>query len=77
MFVVFQHATGYRSPHWPPVEGEQRPMLHLDVEVGDLDDAVEEALALGATLAREQPRANVRVRFDPAGHPFCLVRDDG
>ncbi|MCZ2820291.1 VOC family protein [Modestobacter sp. VKM Ac-2977] len=64
-------------PVWPPVAGEQRPMMHLDVQVGDLDDAVAEAVALGATLAQDQPQPDVRVLLDPAGHPFCLVRDDG
>jgi catechol 2,3-dioxygenase-like lactoylglutathione lyase family enzyme len=76
-FVVFQQATGYRAPVWPPVEGEQRPMMHFDFQVGDLDAAVEDALALGASLAEAQPQDDVRVLFDPAGHPFCLVRDDG
>jgi hypothetical protein len=52
-------------------------MMHLDFQVDDLDSAVEDAVALGAALAGEQPQENVRVLFDPAGHPFCLVRDDG
>ena len=43
----------------------------------DLDSAVAEAVALGASVAAEQPQDNVRVLFDPAGHPFCLCRDDG
>ncbi|WP_369138192.1 VOC family protein [Modestobacter versicolor] len=76
-FVVFQQADGHQPPVWPPVAGEQRPMMHLDVQVGDLDDAVAEAVALGATLADHQPQEHVRVLLDPAGHPFCLVRDDG
>ena len=76
-FVVFQQADGYRAPVWPPVEGEQRPMMHLDVQVGDLDAAAADAVALGATVAGAQPQENVRVLLDPAGHPFCLVRDDG
>jgi catechol 2,3-dioxygenase-like lactoylglutathione lyase family enzyme len=76
-FLVFQRAEGYTPPVWPPVEGDQRPMLHLDFQVGDLEEAVEEALALGATLATSQPQANVRVLMDPVGHPFCLCRDDG
>jgi catechol 2,3-dioxygenase-like lactoylglutathione lyase family enzyme len=75
-FVVFQQATDYRPPVWPPAGGEQRPMMHLDVQVGDLDPAVADAVALGAVLAAHQPQGNVRVLFDPAGHPFCLVRDD-
>lgn len=76
-FVVFQLATDYQTPRWPPVDGEQRPMMHLDFQVGDLDDAVQEALALGATLAAHQPQDQVRVLLDPAGRPFCLCRDDG
>ncbi|HEY0803757.1 MAG TPA: VOC family protein, partial [Pseudonocardiaceae bacterium] len=36
-----------------------------------------EAVELGASLATHQPQDNVRVVFDPAGHPFCLCRDDG
>ncbi|MFI6320682.1 VOC family protein [Nonomuraea sp. NPDC050556] len=77
VYIVFQRADGYRPPAWPPAEGEQRPMMHFDFQVGDLDDAVAEAVALGATLAAHQPQENVRVLVDPAGHPFCLCRDDG
>jgi hypothetical protein len=29
------------------------------------------------TVAAHQPQENVRVLLDPAGHPFCLCRDDG
>ena len=76
-YLVFQQAAGYRPPVWPPAEGEQRPMMHFDFQVGDLDSAVEDAVALGATLAAEQPQTNVRVLFDPAGHPFCLCLDEG
>lgn len=72
-FLVFQQATDYRSPVWPPVEGGQRPMVHLDFQVGDLDTAAADAVALGATVAEWQPQEHVRVLLDPAGHPFCLV----
>src|SRR5215471_9703460 len=71
-FLVFQQADGYQSPVWPPVEGQQRPMMHFDFQVGDLEDAVAEAVALGASLANRQPQKNIRVLLDPAGHPFCL-----
>jgi predicted enzyme related to lactoylglutathione lyase len=77
IYVVFQQATGYQAPVWPPVDGQQRPMMHFDFQVGDLDSAVAEAVALGASVATHQPQDNVRVLFDPAGHPFCLCRDDG
>jgi hypothetical protein len=74
---VFQHAEGYRPPVWPPAGDAQRPMMHLDFQVGDLDAAVAEAVALGATVAEHQPQKNVRTLFDPAGHPFCLCFDEG
>ncbi len=76
-YLVFQAAPDYQPPVWPPVDGAQRPMMHFDFQVGDLDSAVAEAVALGASVATEQPQDNVRVLFDPAGHPFCLCRDDG
>ena len=74
-FLVFQQATGYQAPTWPPVDGAQRPMMHLDFQVGALQAAVAEAVALGAELAAAQPQEDVRVLLDPAGHPFCLVLD--
>jgi len=76
-YVVFQASPGYRRPVWPPVDGQQRPMMHVDFQVADLDAAVGQALALGATVAAHQPQEHVRVLIDPAGHPFCLCRDDG
>jgi len=76
-FIVFQESADYEAPVWPPVEGAQRPMMHLDFQVGDLDEAVEGAVSLGATMATVQPHEHVRVLIDPAGHPFCLCRDDG
>ncbi|MDI6520192.1 VOC family protein [Streptomyces coelicoflavus] len=49
-FLVFQQAEGHRAPVWPPVDGGQRPVMHFDFQVGDLDSSVAEAMALGATL---------------------------
>ncbi|WP_222106204.1 VOC family protein [Catellatospora sichuanensis] len=76
VYLVFQQAIDYRAPVWPPVDGAQRPMMHFDFQVGDLDTAVADALALGATLAATSPQENVRVLLDPAGHPFCLCLDE-
>jgi len=56
IYVVFQQATDYQAPVWPPADGQQRTMMHLDFQVGDLDVAVEDALALGATWPRTSPR---------------------
>jgi hypothetical protein len=73
IYIVFQQATDYR----PPADGQQRPMMHFDFQVGDLESAVAEALALGATVAEHQPQKHVRVLLDPPGHPFCLCQDEG
>ncbi len=71
-YLGFQTSPEYVAPVWPPAEGRQQMMAHLDLEVDDLGAAVEDALAAGARLADHQPQENVRVMLDPAGHPFCL-----
>jgi catechol 2,3-dioxygenase-like lactoylglutathione lyase family enzyme len=73
--VQTQSSPEYVRPAWPAVEGRQQMMMHLDVEVADLDAAVADAIELGATLAEYQPQDTVRVLLDPAGHPFCLYLD--
>ncbi|MGH3382796.1 MAG: VOC family protein, partial [Actinoallomurus sp.] len=42
--------------------------------VPDLDRAQEQVLDLGATLLLADSRG-WRIFADPAGHPFCLLRD--
>ena len=73
--LSFQEEKWYRPPVWPERPGEQDKMIHLDIQVGDLDAAVTHALAAGARLADYQPQPRVRVLLDPAGHPFCLFLD--
>src|SRR5437879_4658953 len=34
IYLVLQPATGYDPPSWPPRPGSQRPMMHLDFQVG-------------------------------------------
>jgi catechol 2,3-dioxygenase-like lactoylglutathione lyase family enzyme len=75
VYMVFQLAEGYVPPTWPAAPGEQRTMMHLDIQVDDLDAAAD-VVALGARVAEFQPQANVRVLPNLAGHPFCLCRDD-
>lgn len=77
VFMVSQQAEDYIPPVWPPAPGQQRTMMHRDLEVADLDAAVADAVALGARVAEFQPQDNVRVLLDPDGHPFCLCRDEG
>ena len=74
-YVSFQLAEGYVAPTWPATDGHQQMMIHLDVAVDELDDAVGGAVALGAQVAAFQPNDDVRVLLDPEGHPFCLYVD--
>lgn len=74
-YMAFQTSPDYVRPEWPNVEGRQQMMMHLDIEVDDLETAVADAIEIGATLATHQPQETVRVLLDPAGHPFCLYVD--
>ena len=74
-FISFQESDGYVPPTWPAEPGKQQMMLHVDVAVDDLAEAVAAALELGATLAGVQPQQDCTVLLDPAGHPFCLYLD--
>jgi catechol 2,3-dioxygenase-like lactoylglutathione lyase family enzyme len=74
-YFAFQRSPEYVAPVWPPEDGKQQMMLHLDIEVPDLDSAVAAAERAGARVAAFQPQQTVRVMLDPAGHPFCLYVD--
>lgn len=67
---------------------EDRPSptnnAHLDLTVEDVDLAVQQALALGATLFREKgtypigspsPYLEWAVMLDPFGNKFCLIKE--
>ncbi|GGZ77486.1 VOC family protein [Streptomyces bluensis] len=77
--LAFETEPKYVRPVWPSRNpGDQQMMLHLDIEVDDLEGETARAVAEGAVLADHQPQDDVRVLFDPAGHPFCLwVRTEG
>ncbi len=75
-YIAFQREPKHVAPVWPASVGTQQMQLHLDFEVSDLGAAVTHALDLGARQAEFQPQDNVRVMLDPAGHPFCLYRDE-
>lgn len=74
--IAFQLVKNYVKPTWP--EGPVPQQAHLDFDVKDLNKAEAELLAIGAIKSPIQtssnPETNFRVYFDPAGHPFCLVR---
>ncbi|MFF3890911.1 VOC family protein [Streptomyces sp. NPDC001914] len=75
MALAFETEPLYTPPVWPAGPGDQRMMLHLDIEVDDLAEETDRAVEQGARLAEHQPQEDVRVLFDPAGHPFCLWVD--
>ncbi|MFF9473667.1 VOC family protein [Streptomyces roseolus] len=72
--LAFQRVAEHRPPRWPDPAHPQQ--FHLDLGVADLERADAEVLALGATLLDGgDGKRGWRVYADPAGHPFCLVRD--
>lgn len=72
MKLAFQLEENYVRPVWPAQPGDPQMMVHLEVQVDDLEEAAAHAVACGATVAGFQPQDDVRVCLDPAGHPFCL-----
>lgn len=70
--LSFQAELANRRPTWPATDGDQQMMVHLDIEVDDLDLAGDHAVAAGAVRADFQPQDDVRVYLDPDRHPFCL-----
>jgi hypothetical protein len=88
--LSFQAETSYVEPVWPEKPGAQQKMIHLDIRVTPsdpeadlagqagrdaLDAAARLAIAIGGRLAPYQPRDDLRIVLDPAGHPFCLFLD--
>jgi hypothetical protein len=72
--LAFQRVGDYRPPQWPDPARPQQ--FHLDLGVTDLDQSEEEVLGLGARLLDVgDGKRSWRIYADPAGHPFCLVRD--
>ncbi|MFI9008537.1 VOC family protein [Actinosynnema sp. NPDC053489] len=70
--LAFQRAVEYVPPEWPDPRKPQQ--FHLDIGVGDLGSAKAEALDAGGTLLDDSHEV-WWVFADPAGHPFCLVRE--
>lgn len=74
--LSFQLADHYIRLVWPAATGKQQMMLHLDIEVDDLESSVAWAIENGATQADYQPQDDVRVMLDPEGHPFCFFQSE-
>lgn len=67
--IYFQRNPEREAAAWPG-PGKQ---FHLDVRVADVDGAVADYLALGATKPGFQPGGeNWTVLADPEGHLFCV-----
>lgn len=71
-----QAEAWYRPPTWLERDGELAKMMHMEVEVDDVDAAVALAVAAGGAVAPWQPPdrdpSRIRIVLDPAGHPLCL-----
>jgi len=70
--LAIQLAPDHVPPDWPAGLPQQ---IHLDLHVGDIKAAHDEAMALGASLLKTSDLADpegFQVYADPAGHPFCL-----
>jgi catechol 2,3-dioxygenase-like lactoylglutathione lyase family enzyme len=74
--INIQGEEWYRPPTWPETPRELTKMLHFEVQVDDLEQAVARAVEFGGTEAPWQPpdrnRERLRIMLDPAGHPLCL-----
>lgn len=70
--LSFQRQEHYVAPVWPTRPDAPAMMVHLDIQVDDLDEASAWAVSQGARVADVQPQDDVRVHLDPYGHPFCL-----
>jgi predicted enzyme related to lactoylglutathione lyase len=70
----FQRDPTYQPPDWPHGSPQQ---AHLDFDVRDLDTSERRVIELGAVKSSTQPEPlEWRVFIDPAGHPFCLCRQE-
>ena len=74
--LSLQTESEHVPPAWPAGRDDQQMQVHLDIEVADLEQAGARARDAGATLTDVQTQEHVRVRVDPAGHPFCLFLAD-
>ena len=75
--LAFARVDDYRAPEWP--DREHPKQFHLDFEVDDIEAEQVRVVALGATLRQDfvgHDGYGWRVYTDPAGHPFCLCRNE-
>lgn len=70
-YLGFQTSPEFVRPVWPAADGAQQQMMHLDLEVDDLDTAVAHAVDVGATPGRV-PAAERRPGVPRSGRPPVL-----
>lgn len=74
--LLFQGERWYEPPVWPEQPGAKDKMLHLEILVENVEEAVTYTVASGGRVAPSQPpdrdQDRLRIMLDPAGHPFCL-----
>ncbi|GII76749.1 glyoxalase [Sphaerisporangium rufum] len=66
--IYFGRVPERRPAEWPGPDKQ----FHLDFRVPDVEKAVEEYVALGATRPDHQPGDGWVVLADPEGHLFCV-----
>jgi catechol 2,3-dioxygenase-like lactoylglutathione lyase family enzyme len=73
--IYFQRVPERKAPSWPGPDKQ----FHLDFRVPDVDKAVEEYVALGATKPEFQVEGGWVTLADPEGHLFdvCPPRENG
>ena len=72
LWLTMQRVEGFKASTWPSSEIPSH--VHLDFSVSNLDAGEAAAIAVGATLAPDQPEPDRwRVLLDPAGNPFCVT----
>ena len=71
--IGFEYSPEDAPPRWPDPDHPQQ--VHLDIEVGDVDEAERVVLAHGGH--RLHIDDTHRVYADLVGHPFCLYEGGG
>lgn len=70
MMVLVQTEDWYVPPVWPEQAPSQTTMMHMEIKVGDVENAVARAIEIGAREAPDQPSdrdlSRLRVMLDPA-----------
>jgi hypothetical protein len=73
--INLREVAEYRAPTWPSPDVPLQ--THFEIVVHDPDDAAARLQSLGARLVDHQDPQDPHlvVMRDPAGQPFCLIRD--